>query len=149
MVKQMSMVKEQMDAVNVGRIVRDVEKILKFNDIEYLSEQSYRYISIMGGFIAHCDIDGFMYYYQDIAKLLKDLERAMPAELSICKRDLLDVEGNYNGYGLAYAQSTYDTAVGIERLLPIYKDGVLLAKVAKERAADMQEFTRLKTKLNL
>src|SRR3989344_5051050 len=101
----------ELKAVNTKKIVRNVEKILKFNDIDYLTEQSYNYIRNMDGFIAHYDKGGFMSYYQDVAMLLKDLEMAIPSELSVEKRDLLDVEGNYNGYGLAYAQSTYDTAV--------------------------------------
>ena len=51
-----------------------VNNVLKaINDPSKLSKQAYKYLYLCGGFIAHYDHQGFIYYYNRSGKLKQDL----------------------------------------------------------------------------
>ena len=55
------------------RIVNNIRNVLETKDIENLSKQSYYYISVCSGFIAHYDLYGFRDYYYDTDQLARDI----------------------------------------------------------------------------
>lgn len=61
----------------MSAISKNVAQVIKSNDINKLSKASYQFISIMSGFIAHYDINGFKYEYSNVSKLLHDIATSM------------------------------------------------------------------------
>lgn len=51
---------------NRERILRNVEQILEHRDIGLMNEETYRFISLHCGTIAHYDIDGWRSVYGDL-----------------------------------------------------------------------------------
>ncbi|MBX8639707.1 MAG: hypothetical protein KIS29_05145 [Thermoplasmata archaeon] len=51
---------------NKERILRNVEQILEHRDIGLMNEETYRFISLHCGTIAHYDIDGWRHAYGDL-----------------------------------------------------------------------------------
>ena len=58
--------------LNEKGILKSVEKILRTGDIEYLTKDSYEFISGLSGFIAHYSLGGFKGYYYDVRRLWHD-----------------------------------------------------------------------------
>ena len=54
-------------------IVNNVEKVLRSGSCELLTKQSYDYLYLCSGFIAHYNLYGFRDYYSDTEKLAKDI----------------------------------------------------------------------------
>lgn len=57
----------------VTRIVNNVSNVINSGDITKLTKQSYRFLMLCSGFIAHYDIYGFQDVYQDTQELKADL----------------------------------------------------------------------------
>src|SRR3990167_2794577 len=120
----------EMKPRKTASILRSIERILKHNDMNHLTKDAYDFVNIMGGFIAHYDINGFIAHYSDVRDFVKDLQDSIPAEISMRDRDLNETPERgyskpYNGYGLVYCQSAYNKAKGIKTLLEKYTDTVL------------------------
>ena len=54
-------------------IVNNVTKVLRTKNINHLSKQSYNYLNLCSGFIAHYNHYGFMDYYYDTDRLANDI----------------------------------------------------------------------------
>lgn len=55
------------------RIANNIAKVIRWRNIEKLSRQSYNYLYLCSGFIAHYDFAGFKAYYADTALLKADI----------------------------------------------------------------------------
>ena len=54
-------------------IAKNVSDIIKSDNIEKLTKQSYNFLYLCQGFIAHYNIGGFKDYYENTSKLQRDL----------------------------------------------------------------------------
>jgi len=54
-------------------IVNNINKVLNTGNIELLTRQSYNYLYLCSGFIAHYDLYGFRHYYSDTNDLARDI----------------------------------------------------------------------------
>jgi signal peptidase I len=59
--------------VQIQRIANNIKKVVKTGDITFLSKQSYNFLYLASGFIAHYDHSGFMYYYKNTEDLRGDI----------------------------------------------------------------------------
>jgi len=62
---------------NKSGIIKSIEKVVKTKNIDNLSMEAYQFINIASGFIAHYDINGFKYEYQNVADFVRDLQNSM------------------------------------------------------------------------
>ena len=116
---------------NVNAVLRSIENVLKHNDSSKLTKETYNFVSLMSGFIAHYDINGFMQHYVDMRDFVEQLELSIPVEIDVCRRDVND-EPEYNGYGLPYCQSKLEIVLGIAELVKKYKNSILKAEAEKD-----------------
>ena len=107
---------------NVKKILNNAEKIFKNNDIELLNEETYIFISLMTGFIAHYNLYGFQGHYSDLRDLLGNIEGALSIEQDTAKRDVDDTK--HNGYGLPYCKSKLEIVKGLKLIVEKYKDKI-------------------------
>jgi hypothetical protein len=59
---------------NMKHILKNVEDVFKSKDISRLSKQSYQFITLYMGFIAHYDLHGFRNEYADLRDFAKRLQ---------------------------------------------------------------------------
>ena len=57
--------------------MKSFEKVVKTKNIDNLSKDAYKFISIASGFIAHYNINGFKCEYQNTADFVRDLQNSM------------------------------------------------------------------------
>jgi hypothetical protein len=60
--------------INTTLVVNNIKNIIKTGDISKLKKSTYQFLYIMSGFIAHYDINGFKYHYENVSDLVKDLK---------------------------------------------------------------------------
>ena len=117
---------------NTKNVLRNIESVLKNQDITKLNKTGYNFLYLMGDFIAHYNLTGFQDYYTDLRLLIVDLEYSLPAEKSVAERDVND-KPKHNGYGLPYCQSKLYIVNGIDEMLPKYADKIEVAFAEKEK----------------
>lgn len=66
-----------MKPLNSKAILKNLELVLKTNNIEKLNGPTYNFLYLMSGFIAHYNINGFKCEYRDLRKLVNDLDSSM------------------------------------------------------------------------
>ena len=107
------------DPLPVTKILKSIEQIFKHNDISYLTNDAYKFIMNMSGFIAHYNIHGFKDEYEDVSTFIHDL---MICSDVVRPGREVDVTWFQNQYGLPYCQSKVDIYKGIKVLCEKYQD---------------------------
>jgi len=59
----------------IKQIVNNIQNVVMNNDITLLSKQSYDFLYLCGGFIAHYNHFGFMDHYSIVGDLVEDIIR--------------------------------------------------------------------------
>ncbi len=59
--------------VNVDQVYNNIVNILETGDIKKMRKNTYNFLYLTSGFIAHYNQGGFMDYYQDVEQLRDDL----------------------------------------------------------------------------
>ena len=54
-------------------ITNNVARVIKTGNIDYLTKQSYNFLYLANGFIAHYNLHGFMDYYNNTNELRNDI----------------------------------------------------------------------------
>ena len=62
--------------LNAKGIKTNIAKVISKGDINLLNQDTYKFINILSGFIAHYDIDGFKDYYSNFNTFLDDLRNS-------------------------------------------------------------------------
>ena len=106
--------------LNSKAIISNIELIFKNKDINKLNKPTYNFVMNLGGFIAHYDLNGFQYHYEDLRQFAEDL-------LNSCSKN----DANYQldddfikWYGKAYCQSEADAINGIREVVLKYQNDV-------------------------
>ena len=95
-------------------IISSINSVFKNNDIEKLSKTAYTFVMNLSGFIAHYDLHGFRYEYQNLNKFATNLQRICTEdEAKRLGQDLDFIEW----YGKSYCQSEADTILGIKQIV--------------------------------
>lgn len=58
------------------KVLNNIKQVLKNKDINKLNKTGYNHLYLLSGFIAHYDINGFKYHYQDLRNLFIDILRS-------------------------------------------------------------------------
>lgn len=101
---------------NKNKIIKSIKLVFKNNDIGLLTKDAYRFVMNMDGFIAHYDIYGFKYHYQDLRLFAKDLLES---------EDVLNPERYVNdrfftGKDADFYRTIYETLVEIPNVIRPY-----------------------------
>lgn len=103
--------------VETDSILANLREILSIEDSTLMTKETYNFLYLMSGFIAHYNLYGFIAYYQDTAKLLRDLGNS--TDIKDPKRIIRD-PFFIKAYGEAYCKSIVETFIGIKRLVEDY-----------------------------
>lgn len=60
--------------LNTKLIINNIKKIIKTGNIEHLNSQTYNFLYLTSGFIAHYNLLGFRDYYSNVNSLIDDLK---------------------------------------------------------------------------
>jgi hypothetical protein len=107
-----------MTPINSPAVTRNIALVLRTNDINKLSDTGYRFLSLLQGFIAHYDLNGFKDYYCDVATLVHDVSSS--ADVSDPERYIRD-SFFAGGTDAAYYRSKFETLVGLRELVGAYR----------------------------
>ena len=117
----MTQEKGNWQAVKTNSILKSAERIFKHNDINFLTNEAYKFIMNLSGFIAHYDLHGFRATYADVRELRDQLDNEF--FLSDAKRD--ENDGDFKKwYGDTYNKSVAETKRGLVALTREYKDHI-------------------------
>ncbi len=100
-------------ALPVKSVLRNVENIFKSRDISKMTKATYNTLYLMSGFIAHYDINGFKYHYENVSDLARDIARS--SDTSDAGRYVRD-SWFKDQYGEAYCASKSAMYVGLGTL---------------------------------
>lgn len=124
------------EPIKTKAILASVEKIFQTKDIKHLTEDAYKLIMNMSGFIAHYDRHGFMHNYEDLRELINDLLRSY--DCTNPERMIRD-KWFQNQYGIAYCKSKVDAYKGICKLAEKYQNSILSHEVNKKNQQEITE----------
>jgi len=124
---------------NNRAIIKNIENVYKTMDIERLTQASYTFLHLLSGFIAHYDINGFKYYYQDLRLLTKDiLESDQPYYL----QDAYFIES----LGQEYCASHDNILIAIKEIARENKAHVEKVEASLQRDSDIEKAKNLLAK---
>lgn len=104
---------------NSKAIINNIELVFKTGDITKLNNPTYNFINLLGGFIAHYNLNGFQCYYKDLREFAKDLLNA--TQEWDCKREETDMDF-IKWYGTAYCSSKAQAMRGIREVVNKYQN---------------------------
>lgn len=100
--------------VRANAILKNLAKVLKEGDINHLTLESYKQLSIMSGFIAHTNFEGFKDHYAFVGELVLDLI----ASHDVRNPDRYSTDPWFaEHYGVLYAESKATLYRGIRDLV--------------------------------
>ncbi len=122
-----------MTPYNVKSILNNIEKVFKQNDIYLLSKESYNFLYLMSGFIAHYNHQGFMEYYEDLRILISDINSSHDTHHPEYSKD----KDFIKSYGLEYCQSKVDIFKGLKILADKYNKEITQFESDKEKEMEL------------
>lgn len=110
---------------DVKRITNNIELVLKNQDIAKLNKQTYEFITLHMGFIAHFNLQGFQSSYSDLRLLCRKLQTAEYSDdkdynLKTAERYRIDSDFK-KWYGPDYNSSITDIIINIVGLVRKYE----------------------------
>lgn len=99
---------------NSKAILANIGLVMRTGDITKLNKPTYKFISLMSGFIAHYDLYGFQSYYEDVSQLITDIHESVGSYIP-------DYEYSVNNYGQPYADSVQAIYAGLPDLIIKYQ----------------------------
>jgi hypothetical protein len=105
-----------MTPINTQTVLRNLGAVLRTRDIAKLSRTGYTFLSLMSGFIAHYDLQGFRAYYANVDDLALDI--AESCDLAGAERYITD--SLFTSKDAAYYRSKYETLAGLRELVAAY-----------------------------
>lgn len=100
-------------AYNVKAIVASVQRVFNGVGIDALTKNAYQFITLHMGFIAHYDLNGFKYAYEDLKEFSKALltsEYSRDEHYNLREADRQENDTDFKKwYGEAYQKSVAKT----------------------------------------
>ncbi len=62
----------------IAFIINSIKKVIKKNDIQFLTKAAYGHLYLCSGFIAHYDIWGFRDHYKNVSWLMDTIKHNAP-----------------------------------------------------------------------
>ena len=128
------MSKNNYPAVPTDKIVKSLTSVFKTKNIENLTNDAYKFLCLMSGFIAHYDLHGFRSNYSDLKYLVSDI---------LHSPDCIDPERMIRDkwfeehYGYAYCKSKSDTFKAIAQLTKEYEQEIEMYFTLKNSADEL------------
>lgn len=137
------MEKHSLKPYDSDRIIKNIDSVFAKKDISILEQKSYEFLMLMSGFIAHYNIHGFIYAYQDLRYLIHDI---------LASRDTSDPDRYINdkffenSYGLDYCISKTKILRELGIIARKYKAEIDMQFMLDESSREIMEATKLAEK---
>ena len=105
---------------HVPALERSIAAVFRSGDIGRLNSQTYQFIILNMGFIAHFDLNGFRHCYADLdlfRTMLQTTEHSRDPDYNLRWADKYELDNDFiRWYGIAYCKSVAD---GIRRIVSV------------------------------
>ena len=115
------MTNKNWEAIPTKTIVNNVKLVYKTGEIDKLSKTAYRFIMNMPNFIAHYDLTGFQWEYQNVNKLAEEIIQSTTGTPAEYWSD----QWFNKEYGEVYCKSKTDTINQLTDLSKLYVNNQL------------------------